>query len=687
MKQFIKSFLLLVAISSPWWANAQELESYNWGDAKYLEQNVRFAAASQVYVARKHAVELNYDEKKDQFTKFQLNHFIIQVNDDAALKDRGELEFPALSDSRELIEFKARIIKKDGTVIEFKKSDAKEKPVSQRPKSGDDEENEDEDEDEDEEADKTDEEKDEEKTYEYYDLSSLQKGDQFEYFVVLKIPGANLSGSYFTYQSKIPIQQYDFEFNTNKEFTFLFKSYNNAPNFVKDSTNKVRSVYKLTDKMVDGIKNEKFSNYGGNMRSFVFKLDGYEMGKKRNIFTFEDFSQNIYNNVYTNSKKELANIKKSMKLSKMKAGKTDAEKIRAFENYIKTQFVVFNFPGLNDIFSVTNMYQFNILSSDAAAKLVANALVLSKIEHELVVTCSRFDYRFDKDFATNFFFDNIIIYVNNEKKFLDPSSTEYRMGIIPSYLTHNYGLFIRTITTGGVTTGMGKIKFIDAPDREFSRDDFSIAVSFASNLKSIDIELTRTMTGYFASNWQPQFSKLDAEQRVKYEEALVRFIDKDMDVAKVEYLNVEKADILAKPFITKAIASSKALVSVADEVITFKIGMLIGEQSNLYDDETRQLPIENSFARSYNRTLTITLPTGYKAENLDALNKNFEVKNDKGKVAAQFKSSYTLNGNTLTVTIEEWFEDLELPASKYQEFRAVINASADFAKTEIKLKK
>ena len=68
MKQFIKSFLLLVAISSPWWANAQDLESYNWGDAKYLEQNVRFAAASQVYVARKHAVELNYDEKKDQFT-------------------------------------------------------------------------------------------------------------------------------------------------------------------------------------------------------------------------------------------------------------------------------------------------------------------------------------------------------------------------------------------------------------------------------------------------------------------------------------------------------------------------------------------------------------------------------------------------------------------------------------------
>lgn len=681
MKKLLIGMILLCILTNPWLGKSQELESYNWAEAKYLEQNARFASESQVYIVRKHMMDLNYDEKKDQFIKFQMNHFIIQVNDDAALKDRRELEFPSASESSELIEFKARILKKDGTIIEFKKSDAKEKPVSQRPKAAD-EENEDE-----EETEKTDEEKDKEKTYEYYDLSSLQKGDQLEYFLVLKIRGSNLGGSFFLYQSKIPIQQYDFEFNTNKEFTFLFKSYNNAPNFVKDSTNKVRSVYKMSDKMVDGIKKEKFSNYSANMRSFVFKLDGYELGKKRNFFTFEDFSNNIYNNTYNNSKKELANIKKAMKMSKMKAGKTDAEKILAFENYIKTQFVVFNFPGLTDLFSITNMFQFNILSADAAVKLMANALLLSKIEHELVVTCDRFDYRFDKDFATNYFIDNIVLYVNNEKKFLDLGSTAYRMGIIPSFLTHNYALFIRQVTTGGVTTGMGKMKFIDAPDREFSRDDFDINVSFASNLKSLDIELVRTMTGYFAINWQPQFRKLDAEQRVKYEESLVRFMDKEMDVAKVDYLNIEKSDILVKPFITKAIVSSKALISMQDEVITIKIGMLIGEQSDLYKDETRQLPIENRFSRSYKRVLNITLPDGYKVENLEALNHNFEVKNEKGKVAAQFKSNYILNGNNLVVTIDEWFEDIELPASKYQEFRALINASADFAKIEIKLKK
>jgi hypothetical protein len=658
--------------------NAQNLESYDWGEAKHLEMDKSLKNESQVFVLRKQMIEMNYDEKKDQLSKIFMNHFVIQVNDDDALKDRKELEFPVVFGARELIEFKARIIKKDGTIIEFKKSDAKEKPISQRPKSSDDE-----DDDDDEEASND----EEEKTYEYYDLSALQIGDQLEYFLVIKTRNASLAGNIFTYQSKIPIQQFDFEFSTNKEFTFLFKSYNNAPAVIKDSTNKVRSVYKMTDKMVEGIKREKFSNYNANIRGFIYKLDGYELGKKRNIYTFEDFAKTIFTNYYTVNKKDLAIIKKVMKASKMKTGKTDGEKVLLLENYLKSQFAIIDIPGLNQIFGIENMYKFNIISPDGASQIILKALELSKIEHDLVVTCDRFDYRFDKDFHSNYYFDNVLIYVKSEKKFLAPASQFFRMGIIPSVFTHNYGLFISPITVGGVTSGIGKVKFIDAPDREFSKDEMEIIVNFASNLKSIDIEIIRTMTGYFAMNFQPQFDKLDAEQRVVYEEALVRHMDKDMDVAKLEFLNINKTDILKNPFIVKAIGSSKALVSNNDEVVTFKIGMLIGEQSDLYKDETRQLPIENFYSRTYNRTLRITLPAGYKAENLEALNKNVEVKNDKGKVAALFKSNYALNGNTLTVTIEEWFEDIQLPANKYAEFRAVINASADFAKTEITLRK
>jgi len=682
MKKIFKYVTVLTLILGFAKLNAQDLENYNWGNGKYITQNAQFATESQVYILRKQLIEINYNTVEDKITKIQSSHFIIQLNDEVALKVRQELELPTVSNSREILQFQVRIIKKDGTIITFEKSDIKEKPESQRPKSEEEEEEEDE-----EEESQTSEEEEEEDTYEYYDLSSLKLGDQLEYFFVEKTPNPSLSGTYFIYQGKIPIQQFEYELNATKEFSFLIKTYNNAPTAVKDSTNKVRSVYRFTDKMVVGIKREKFSNYYANMRSVIFKLDGYELGKKRNVYTFEGFSTIIYNNTYKVSKRELAIIKKVMKQSKMKLQKTDKDKVIALENHLKTNFFVFNLPGLNNVFDIENMYNFNIISTDAAVRLFANALKLSKIEHELVVTCDRYDYRFDKEFQTNYFFDNIILYLNSEKKFMDPGSSYCRLGMIPSSLTNNHALFIRQITVGDLASGLGTIKFIDAPNRDFSTQETEVIVNFASDLKSVDIDFLSTLTGYFAANYQPSFDKLDAEQRVKYDNALIRFMDKDMEIVKSEYLNTEKSDVNVKPFIVKASASSKALLKADGDNLIFKVGMLIGEQSDLYEEETRQLPIENGFSRGSKRSLKITLPDGYSCENLDDLTQKFEVTNDKGQVAAQFHSSYVLNGNILVITIEEWYQDLQLPASKYADFRNIINASADFAKIELLLKK
>jgi len=144
MNTLLRKTALLFALFQAVVLNAQDLDAYNWKEAKHIAMDNRFANESQVFILRKQTIELNYQEKKDQISKLFLNHFIIQVNDDEALKERNELEFPVVLGARELIEFKARIIKKDGTVIEFKKSDAKEKPISQRNKKEDEEEDEEE---------------------------------------------------------------------------------------------------------------------------------------------------------------------------------------------------------------------------------------------------------------------------------------------------------------------------------------------------------------------------------------------------------------------------------------------------------------------------------------------------------------------------------------------------------------
>jgi hypothetical protein len=663
---------------------AQNLEDYNWSDAKYLIMSSKYKSNDQVHVKRVQKYAYNFDEKKNGFNQLALTHYVIQINTEKGLKNRKELEPPAGSRGKEVLSFKVRIIHPDGSAYEFKKTDLQEKKESLREKIDED--------DEDDEIEVVDdEEKDEkdEKTYTFYDLSNLRIGSQLEYFLVMKNSSPTISGSMINYQSRIPIQDFSYELNCDKEFSFLFKSYNGAPQVVRDSTNKVRTVYLLKDQMVDAFPKEKISNYGANVRGIIFKLEGYELGKKKNFFNYEDFSRSLYNSIYALNKKELKVLKKVVKQAKLKSLKTDEQKILALENYLKTTFTTYNVAGLNFLFSIENLYKYNSITGENAAKLMLNVLQQLKIDHEMVLSCNRFDYRFDKDFASNFFMDRFLIYFPSQNKFLDPYASGFRLGIIPSGFTHNHALFIRSVSAGGVTSGLGRIKFIDAPKAASSKDRVEVRVSFADDFKATNVQLNRTMTGYFAVDWQPFFRRTDPEQRVSFDNALFKFIDEKMEIIKTEYLNVERNDIQVKPFIINGKGLSKSLLIQKYDTLVFKIGNLIGEQTDLYkDSETRSLPIERNSSRIYERILTVELPENYSIQNIKDLNKQFELKNDAGNIAAFFKSSYELQpNNTLIVTIEEWYEDVILPSDKYQDFRKIMNASADFYKLELKMLK
>lgn len=663
---------------------AQNFEDYNWSDAKYLIMNNKYSKNDQVHVKRVQKYAYNFDEKKNGFNQLAITHYVIQINTERGLKIRKELEPPADSKGKEVLSFKVRVIHPDGSSYEFKKTDLKEKKESQREKiSEEDEENEIE------EADEEEKDEKDEKTYTFYDLSNLKIGSQLEYFLVIKNSSPTISGSMINYQSRIPVQDFSYELNCDKEFSFLFKSYNGAPQVVRDSTNKVRTVYLLKDQMVDAFPKEKISNYGANVRGIIFKLEGYELGKKKNFFNYEDFSRNLYNSIYTLNKKELKVLKKVVKEAKLKSFKTNEEKILALENYLKTTFTIYNVAGLNFLFNIENLYNYNSITGENTAKLMLNALQQANIEHEMVLSCNRFDYRFDKDFASNFFMDRFLIYFPSQNKFLDPYSSGFRLGFIPSGFTHNHALFIRSVSAGGITSGSGKIKFIDAPNAAASKDRVEVSVSFADDFKATNVQLNRTMTGYFAVDWQPLFSRSDAEQRVRYDNTLFKFMDEKMEITKTEYLNVERKDIQVKPFIINGKGLSQSLLIQKYDTLFFKIGKLIGEQTDLYKDgETRSLPIERNSSRFYERILTVELPENYNIQNIKELNKQFELKNDAGNIAAFFKSSYELQANnTLIVTIEEWYEDIILPSDKYKDFRNIMNASADFYKLELKMLK
>ena len=58
---------------------------------------------------------------------------------------------------------------------------------------------------------------------------------------------------------------------------------------------------------------------------------------------------------------------------------------------------------------------------------------------------------------------------------------------------------------------------------------------------------------------------------------------------------------------------------------------------------------------------------------------DFSSSND-GKKTMEFTSKYEVKDDIVTVTCVEYYDEISVPLSRYEEFRTVINAAADFNK-------
>ena len=51
-----------------------------------------------------------------------------------------------------------------------------------------------------------------------------------------------------------------------------------------------------------------------------------------------------------------------------------------------------------------------------------------------------------------------------------------------------------------------------------------------------------------------------------------------------------------------------------------------------------------------------------------------------GKKTMEFTSRYEIKNDFLTITCNEYYDEITVPLERYEEFRTVINAAADFNK-------
>jgi len=164
-----------------------------------------------------------------------------------------------------------------------------------------------------------------------------------------------------------------------------------------------------------------------------------------------------------------------------------------------------------------------------------------------------------------------------------------------------------------------------------------------------------------------------------------------LDNKKVNKYEIKNFDIsnnsLNKPLLINSSITTTDLIEKKEGFTYLKIGKIIGLQSNLFDEDIRNNPIEISFPNSYDYNIEVDIPKGYKVIDFSELNKTKEYISVDGNSSAKFISKASLKGNKLNIIINEYYKKLKYNKKRYQEFRQVINAAAEFYKSNIILEK
>ena len=631
---------------------------YNWDTKRHQRLPVSAAEAELPAVLLRDftSLEYYYDKASKDVRLFATEHRIVRVNSSDGIESYNKIVVPVLA-SGAAVDIKARTISPRGEVREVKAADMKEL-------------------------------KDQEggRGFRVFAVDGVEKGSEIEYFYTRERT-VNHFGSEIL-QSETPAHDVTFELISPQALTFEARVYH-GPAMIPDTTMPGRHALRLHLNNVPGLRNEAFANVKAQRMRAEYKLAYMASKGQVRQFTWADASQFVYRNVNNLTKDEAKAVAKILTASKLLASPVStlplADRVRAAENYVKLNFNLEEGASgsLEQVAATHNAPEAGF------SHLLAAIYRAMGIDFEVVVTSSREAAPFDGTFDTWNYLDHFAFYFPATGQYLAPGRPDYRYGMLPADWTGGSGLFIKGVKLGNTESAVGKVKDIPALGADQSPQDIDATVIFAPDLSSSTIRLRQTLGGYPAAEIQPFWTMIPEAKRTEILQDLQKSVVPDAsNFQKLEVRNVERGiSPLDKPFIVEGQMESAALLDKAGPRYLFKIGTLLGPQTELYQKEERQFDVENDNNHRYLRTIRFDVPAGYAVRNLNDLNVDVKAGPDTAKPEFDFRSSYVQNGQTITVTVAENYRQLRWPKADFEAFRAVVNAAANWNKVVLVLDK
>ena len=518
---------------------------------------------------------------------------------------------------------------------------------------------------------------DSDENYNNYKLPNLDEGDIVEIMYTVK-KDFNFNGNKIIEES-YPILLSKFILIENN-FKSNIKIYNSNNSFVSDIIFDGKKSKQIIFNNLNATANEQYSTPIANK----IKIS-YQCYENRDDVSQIEYWGNLVQNVselfFPKAVNEKAKeILKEIKYGYVKIPWNELKIANAIDEYIKNNFVISDEddPELNDIEYILN----NKISNDFSIIQVYSSLFKeANIEYEVAISCNRYFLKFDPELFDPNQLREFLIFLPNQEKYISPNRIEYRVSEAPEDLLGNYGIFIDK----DLDYYFSEITLFD---QNFSQIKKNIEVNISRNLNKIKIDESRSFSGYWAIT-NRNYIYLSENEKTDF---LVDFFTiNGLDNKKVSKYNIKNFDIshntFNKPLEITSTISTSDLIEEKDGLTNFKIGKIIGLQSNLFEEKERINPIEINFPNSYDYNIKVNIPRGYKIVDISELNKSKEYISVDGNSSAKFLSKATVNGDTLSINIIEYYKELRYNKKRYQEFREVINAAARFYESSIRIEK
>lgn len=651
----MKRIFLLIAcfsgIISP--VSSQEIIRETWIEKPLLHTiDSKLKDESAVVVLDKRRIE--YTDDKDNVVQYKTLHKIIHINDDKGIESFNRVYLP-VSNTSDIVDIKARTILPGGKIIELDKSNIKDLK------------------------------EDDDRVYKIFAMEGLEKGCEVEYYYTFK-----RNTSFFgteVFQGRTAVLEARLELISPKRLMFEMKPFNSSTK-PSDSVINTQRWIAVTEKDIPVAENEKYCALEANLRRFEYKLT-YNTSRTNNdrMLTWDELAKRVYANYSNCSSKEMKKVDDLIDNMKVKNIADETAKIVAVENYIKTNFTARDDVGGDDASDLEHIVKTKLASDFGIVRLYGAIFRQLDIPYEFVLAADRKKFSIDKTFENWNNCDNPVIYFPGLKKYMAPTLADYRFPWIDPNWANANAFFVKSTTIGNFTTAYGEVKAIPLEDYTKTMINTEAEVQLNKSFDTLLINISQIYAGYAASTYKAIFTFAPEENKKLITKEMIKFGTKSENVVSSK---IENPDFESyhdnKPFILSATVKASELIEKAGNKTIIKIGDIIGEQVEMYQEKPRQFPMEIDFPHVLQRKINFTIPDGFVIKNLDDLKINHSYQ-EKGQTTMGFASTYEVEGNVVKITILEEYRRTYYPLSQFEDFKKVINAAADFNKVALILEK